>query len=340
MHARRLALLSALVAVLPAQDPALGQAAPALAIDKWVAGQPLARFEPGTVYVVEFWGIAPDFGFQRRRAFDRLHDRCAGKVQALGVMHGTDTFGFAEVREHYEAFGKTLAFRIGWDEGRALHGSWRIAADGAPVACVVDGQGRLVWKGGFTFLPFVLPQVLAGDVDCKGLAAATEALRNRVLGIYLAASLKPEKVAAEVEKLLAEHPFLTESLLPDVYGTLMEDGQHAVAMHLARRLLEFGIAEKDAGLLNGLAWSIVDPAAKLANRDLALALRAAQAAAEFTEAKNADVLDTLARVCFWQKDYAAAVRWQQQAVGLETDDEAKTALAATLAEYEALAGKR
>src|SRR4051794_18757941 len=36
-------------------DLSVGDAAPPLAVTKWVAGAPVAKFEPGKVYVVEFW---------------------------------------------------------------------------------------------------------------------------------------------------------------------------------------------------------------------------------------------------------------------------------------------
>src|SRR5215471_319173 len=41
----------------PTKKPALGlgSPAPALAIEKWVKGSPVASFEKGKTYVVEFW---------------------------------------------------------------------------------------------------------------------------------------------------------------------------------------------------------------------------------------------------------------------------------------------
>jgi len=337
-------LFATLAAGLPGQDGPLGAPAPALAIDKCVTGKAPTEFAAGQVYLVEFWGAAPSFGIDRRREFERLAKGHEGKLQVVGLMHGTESFGYDEVKSHYEEFGKDIAFCIGWDEGARLHGAWPIAADDEPpVAFLVDQKGRLVWTGGFAFLPLVLPAVLAGDVDPAALAKQTKELEQKLVAVYLAAGFKPEKAIELLDALLEAHPFLAESILPDVFGTMLEEGHRDVAMKLAKRVCDVAITSEDAELLNGLAWVIVDPEVETEERDLALAERAAKKAVELTKEKDANVLDTMARVCCAKKDYAGAVSWQKKAIALVEDDEdeeIRDALRATLAEYEALAGKK
>lgn len=54
-----LAPQAAAPATAPQEKPAptlkAGDAAPALAIETWLKGKPVTAFEPGHVYVVEFW---------------------------------------------------------------------------------------------------------------------------------------------------------------------------------------------------------------------------------------------------------------------------------------------
>ena len=125
--------------------------------------------------------------------------------------------------------------------------------------------------------------------------------------------------------------------LPAVYNALMEEAEGvAHAVLLQPLLCDVLIKSEDVASLNGLAWAIVDPEAELEKRDLVTAKRAAQQAVLLTKEKDAAVLDTLARVFFWEKDYAQAVAWQQKAVKLE-QGAAQEELAATLKEYEQLA---
>lgn len=330
-----------LLAAAPAQESPLGKPAPAIPAGPAVVGKVPEKYAPSAVYVIEFWGSAPEMGLERRAEFDRLVKRYEGKVVALGVMHGGEDFAFEEVRDHYQTHLKDCAHGYVWDADAKLHGSWPIGEeDELPHTFVVDGKGRLVWSGGFGFVDLVLPKVLAGDADPAALAKATDDLMKRVLAVYLAASLKPEKVFEPLDKLLAEHPFLACSILSDLYGTLLSEGHREVAMKLAKRAVEAAIAAEDPDTLNEIAWSIVDPNSEQESRDLDLADRAAKAAVEITKEKDADKLDTYARVAFWQKDYAAAVARQQKAIDVSGDDEQKEDFGVTLAEYKNLAAKK
>ena len=86
---------------------------------------------------------------------------------------------------------------------------------------------------------------------------------------------------------------------------------------LARELVAKGEAEKSWMLLNGVAWTIVDPEAKVGRRNLELARRAATRAVELSPGPAPQALDTLARVHAWEGDVAKAAELQRQVmVGL------------------------
>jgi tetratricopeptide (TPR) repeat protein len=69
-------------------------------------------------------------------------------------------------------------------------------------------------------------------------------------------------------------------------------------------------------------------------RDMDLAMRAAQAAYEATEGKDANVLDTYARALFETGKIKEAVQYQQNAIDLVPEGDMKKGLADTLATYE------
>src|SRR5262245_49788440 len=63
----------------------VGDLAPPLAIAKWVQGKPVGAFEPGMVYVLDFWAswCGPCLASMPRAS--RLQDRHEGKVIVIGV---------------------------------------------------------------------------------------------------------------------------------------------------------------------------------------------------------------------------------------------------------------
>ena len=69
----------------------------------------------------------------------------------------------------------------------------------------------------------------------------------------------------------------------------------------------------DPMFLNQLAWFTVDED-DIKTRDLDFALKAAMRANELTDAKDAAILDTIARINYEKGNYQAAVEWQQKAV--------------------------
>jgi tetratricopeptide (TPR) repeat protein len=84
----------------------------------------------------------------------------------------------------------------------------------------------------------------------------------------------------------------------------------------------------NADQLNEIAWSI---ATGPQPGDLTLAMRAAERANELTDASNASILDTLARVHYELGDLDAAIQWQQKAVAAEPNLDS---LAETLRRYQ------
>jgi formylglycine-generating enzyme required for sulfatase activity len=93
-------------------------------------------------------------------------------------------------------------------------------------------------------------------------------------------------------------------------------GDPAAGDACAQQLIAKGEASASWILLNGVAWSIVDPHAEVGRRNLDLARRAVTLAGEFAGAAEPHVLDTLARVHAWEGDIEKAAAVQQRALAL------------------------
>jgi thiol-disulfide isomerase/thioredoxin len=189
LHAVRLAgVLPAMMvcgfglAAAPLQpDLKVGDRAPALEPMQWIKGSPVSRFEPGHVYVVEFWAtwcvpckeIMPELS-----ALQRRH---AGRLTVIGVDVREAERGEAQieaVKKFVAKQGKNMDYVVAMDDPqkKTIFNSWMTAAGayGIPASFIVDGKGRMVWIGNpigswkqaFTA---AVEQALAGKSD---LAAA------------------------------------------------------------------------------------------------------------------------------------------------------------------------
>jgi tetratricopeptide (TPR) repeat protein len=95
-----------------------------------------------------------------------------------------------------------------------------------------------------------------------------------------------------------------------------------------------GLDPQDPAAYNNRAW-IRATCPDLRYRDGPLAVASATRACELTAWKNADDVDTLAAACAQAGDFAAAVKWQDKALELYTDEDARQEGRARLVLYQA-----
>lgn len=159
--------------------PALtaGSPAPALKVSRFLKGEPVTSFEPGKIYVVEFWATWCGACIAGMPHVSELQKQYP-EVTFIGVNVWDDDESAAE--ELLQKLGDKVAYRIARDEipdGSADNGvmatTWLKAAEisGLPMAIVVDGQGRIASITRPKALDESLPQIIAGKWD---LAAAAK----------------------------------------------------------------------------------------------------------------------------------------------------------------------
>lgn len=300
----------------------VGDRAPAFEIAEWVKGSPVAAFEPGKVYVMEFWATWCGPCRTSMPHLTELQESFKAKgVRVLGISD--------ESREKVSAFLETpewqekVRYTIGCDPDRSTHRDYMQATGqrGIPTAFIVDGCGELAWIGHPMLMDAPLARIVAGEWDNvahrdrhERQQARDAAWRERARTFTLASRGGQWDAALEVlEAQLAEYPEDPSANLSKCRILVLELGRPEEGVAAGRRLAE--APEPDAMVLNQLAWSLLD-SGKAEGEVLELARAAAERAVAISQRKDAAMLDNLARALWQSGDKEQAIELQREAVAI------------------------
>ncbi len=154
----------------------IGDPAPPITAMDWVRGKPLARFEPGHVYVVDFWATwcggcimaFPHISGIARKYEDKVRFISVDSYEDLGENKGKDLV--AAVRKFLQTpNGKRLTFDVAVDgAANTMFQAWikPLRRGGFPTTFVIDQEGRIAWVDvNLDHLEWALDHVLAGTWD-------------------------------------------------------------------------------------------------------------------------------------------------------------------------------
>lgn len=330
---------------LGAEEPAstellLGDPAPALTLKEFVKGEVVEKFEPGTIYAVEFWAT---WCGPCRRSIPHISELQAKykKVVFIGVdVLEDDPEG---VRAFVEKMGDKMDYRVaidvpGEDPGEGndpppgkMAVTWLDAShqSGIPAAFIVDGEGRIAWIGHPMQMDGPLAEIVAGEWDLAGRAKVAQLPRE--LKRAIAAGDGPA-LRAVIESAIESDPSQEKELSIIKLMTLMSaEGDEAAAIEYVNHLIKESFDENWRMLL-GLCSFIVTAGGeegndlpeglrpKTASQELkALALETAKKAVELADQEekpaSAAARDAMAGIYFALGDYATAVEQQESAIG-------------------------
>lgn len=317
---------------------AVGDAAPALSIATWIKGEPVTKFEKGKVYVVEFWATWCGPCIASMPHMSALQKEFKDKgVTIIGVT-SQDRNGntLAKAQKMVADKGDTMGYTVAWDNERETSNAYMRASGqgGIPCAFVVNKEGKVVYIGHPMFLDMVIEPVLDGKWDIKAGNAAVKDVEDKLYGengMYAQARENPKEALKLYKELSEKYPALMADKQDFEYALLMQTGDVAGAHKAGMAAVEKAVKAKNAMALNAIAWGIVDPQADVKNKDMDLAMKAAQEAAKISPDDGA-ILDTLARVYWVKGDKDKAIEIETKAVA-KADGDMKKDLEKTLEEY-------
>ena len=309
----------------------IGDSAPRLDVKFFAKGEPVKAFEPGKMYVVEFWATwcGPCIvSIPHLTELQKKYPEMVFIGVSIEAKHEL-------VKPFVEKKGDTMSYRVAVDnvpsgkkdwEG-PMGVSWLAAAeeDGIPTAFVINKEGKIAWIGHPMEMDTPLQKIAMGKWDTK--VAADERRRDREKrnpGLKLKGVIEDAQRSGNAKELLsAIDEYLDPKSEHDVkvalplLTALIKLDQQDKALDFGKRLEKSGFG-KDTENLNLIAWTIVDPElnAKPSDKLIQFAVEVARRADERSEGKNGSIVDTLAKAYFDSGDVVKAVEAQIRAIRL------------------------
>jgi len=158
------------LAALPQATAALtiGSPAPALAVESWVRGRPLAKFEPGRVYIVEFFATCGPCAKAMSglvQLQEKYRDRAVEVVGVAAAERGpTADAAKARLDKWLNAKVPNLNYRIALNDSGEMNKLWLKPSTSPtiPVSFVIDRDGRIAMIDHPSRLDDLLPKILEG----------------------------------------------------------------------------------------------------------------------------------------------------------------------------------
>jgi thiol-disulfide isomerase/thioredoxin len=344
-------MLGTTVPGLMAQTLKIGDPAPKLEVKSFVKGEPVKEFAAGKTYVVEFWAT---WCGPCKASIPHLTELQKKKPEVTFIGVSVAERDQSAVKPFVDEMGDKMDYRVAMDavsdtdkaKPGAMLASWMIAAGqgGIPCAFIVAGDRKIYWIGNPMEMEEPLEKIASGSWDLKAAIAESrraeeQQAKMRTLQTKMGEAMRSgdqKRVIAVVDEVIETNPKLEPMVGLMKLTALIKLDEQDKALEYGKKLLASDLSKQAQGL-NGLAWAIVDPAAKLkpGKKLLELAVESGKKADEMAKEKDPAIADTLAKAYFDSGNVAKAIETQERAVKLSkgTEFEKSTDLTDRLEQY-------
>jgi len=193
--------------------------APPITVENWLRGEPLTSFEPGKVYIVEFWATWCEPCVAAMPHLVELQDKYKDSgVEVVAVAAYEQARTTDEARTKLDTWLSeklpNLNYRVGFDYTEKMDKLWMdpSLSVGIPTSFVVDRDGHIAFIGFPTELDGVLSKILNGswrssdearNADKERIAKGEKEARERALTEPIFAKLTPAMEAKDWTKALS-----------------------------------------------------------------------------------------------------------------------------------------
>jgi thiol-disulfide isomerase/thioredoxin len=129
----------------------IGDAAPAVEEVTWLQGTPVTKYEPGHVYVVEFWATWCPPCLKAIPHLSALQKKYAGKLTVISINAEGPRGNIDTIHNFMSKHGNEIAYSVAMQDliKMTMSEAWITAGGsmGLPTAGIVDGRGKLAWIG-------------------------------------------------------------------------------------------------------------------------------------------------------------------------------------------------
>jgi thiol-disulfide isomerase/thioredoxin len=296
----------------------VGDPVPVLRASRWLQGEEVNVFQPGKIYVVEFWAtwcgpcimIMPHLAELQAQYKDK-------DVTFIGYSARDANNSEEKVAAFVKQRGPKLRYTFAYADDRTTYDAWMKAAgqNGIPCAFVVDKAGRIAFIGHPLFLGVVLPKVIAGTATIQAISNEVDKIGEEISAVSKA--LRGPDPKAGLQALAdfdAKYPPLANNpyWLRERFGLLLKAGEVDEAKQLAEAVVAKATEQDEPMALHTVSTVLRSEKGK--KELMALAVKAAQAMGQVSGDKDAWALITLADTYLAVGDKAKAKEYARKAV--------------------------
>jgi len=323
----------------------VGDKAPKLQIGEWVRGEPIEAFEPGRVFVVEFWATWCGPCIAGMPHLSEVQKKFKDKgVTVIGVNVRDDPANVAPFMAD-QGGDEKMQYTVAIEEKIAgaeiengeMTARWMEPAgqSGIPCAFIIDKQGRVAWIGHPARDEFeaTIDAIVRDefDIEAAGRARAeAEAAAGRVGAMQAElheawAAGDHERALTLADEIIASDPASMQRWAWWKFESLMVGVGDPPGAYAFVREMMTGPYREDADMLMRFAYGIADSLG-IEDADLDLALDLAERAVAATLGQDSQKLAGLAMVRHSREEFAEAVAVLERAIAVAPTPETKASL--------------